>query len=63
MLWYPILTTGAQAAMVRSLPRHLPRGALPRGPLPGRAARPRHDRLGLFVVNPPFALGERGCIG
>jgi len=58
MLWYPILTTGAQAAMVRSLRRTFPEALSHEVRFP--PARPGHGMIGsgLFVVNPPFGLGD-----
>ncbi|MBF9057798.1 23S rRNA (adenine(2030)-N(6))-methyltransferase RlmJ [Rhodobacterales bacterium HKCCSP123] len=56
MLWYPILATGAQSGMVRSLRQTFPEALLHEVRFP--PARPGHGMIGsgLFVVNPPFGL-------
>jgi len=58
ILWYPLLTAGAEgpmlAALARAFPHHL------RHDLRFAPARDGHRMLGsgLFVVNPPFGLGD-----
>lgn len=58
MLWYPILTSGLQLPMVRSLRATFPDGLSHEVRFP--PARPGHGMTGsgLFVVNPPFGLPE-----
>lgn len=58
MLWYPILTSGLQLPMVRSLRATFPDGLSHEVRFP--PARPGHGMTGsgLFVVNPPFGLAE-----
>ena len=63
-LWYPILTHGAQAAMVQSLRRALPEGLSHEVSFP--PARPGHRMIGsgLFVLNPPYGLtNELNALG
>jgi 23S rRNA (adenine2030-N6)-methyltransferase len=56
MLWYPVLTNGAQTAMVRALRGSFPDALSHEVRFP--PARPGHGMIGsgLFVVNPPFGL-------
>ncbi|MDG3042620.1 23S rRNA (adenine(2030)-N(6))-methyltransferase RlmJ [Roseicyclus marinus] len=58
MLWYPILTSGLQIAMVRSLRVSFPEALSHEVRFP--PARPGHGMTGsgLFVVNPPFGLSD-----
>jgi 23S rRNA (adenine2030-N6)-methyltransferase len=58
MLWYPILATGAQSGMVRDLRRAFPEALSHEVRFP--PARPGHGMTGsgLFVVNPPYGLGD-----
>ena len=56
MLWYPVLTTGAQAPMLRALHAALPEALTHEvGFAPARAGH-RMVGSGLFVVNPPYGL-------
>jgi 23S rRNA (adenine2030-N6)-methyltransferase len=61
MLWYPILATGAQSGMVRNLRRTFPDALSHEVHFP--PARPGHGMIGsgLFVVNPPFGLGDEAA--
>jgi len=60
-LWYPILTSGAQTPMVRSLRAAHP-GALI-SEVRFAPARPGHGMVGsgLFVLNPPFPLAAEAA--
>jgi 23S rRNA (adenine2030-N6)-methyltransferase len=56
VLWYPILTHGAQTTMVQSLRNAHPEGLSNEVTFP--PARPGHRMIGsgLFVLNPPYGL-------
>lgn len=56
MLWYPVLTNGAQTAMVTALRDAFPDALSHEVRFP--PARPGHGMIGsgLFVVNPPYGL-------
>ncbi|NKX43030.1 23S rRNA (adenine(2030)-N(6))-methyltransferase RlmJ [Roseicyclus persicicus] len=58
MLWYPVLATGLQAAMARSLRASFPDALSHEVRFP--PARPGHGMTGsgLFVINPPFGLSD-----
>ncbi|MBV2360434.1 23S rRNA (adenine(2030)-N(6))-methyltransferase RlmJ [Thalassococcus sp. CAU 1522] len=55
-LWYPVLISGAERAMVNRLGAELPQGWRHEVRFP--PARPGHGMVGsgLFVLNPPFGL-------
>ena len=61
MLWYPILTSGVQSGMVRSLRKSFPEALSHEVRFP--PARPGHGMIGsgLFVVNPPFGLQDEAA--
>ena len=57
LLWYPILTNGAQASMVGAL-KEIDGGIVHEVAFP--PARPGHGMIGsgMFVLNAPYGLGE-----
>jgi 23S rRNA (adenine2030-N6)-methyltransferase len=61
MLWYPVLTSGLQAGMVRTLRATFPDALSHEVRFP--PARPGHGMTGsgLFVVNPPFGLADEAA--
>lgn len=58
MLWYPILTSGAQVPMLRALHTDHPQALTHEVRFP--PARDGHRMIGsgLFIVNPPYGLGS-----
>lgn len=61
MLWYPVLASGLQAGMVRTLRATFPEALSHEVRFP--PARPGHGMTGsgLFVVNPPFGLADEAA--
>ncbi|WP_298838789.1 23S rRNA (adenine(2030)-N(6))-methyltransferase RlmJ [uncultured Roseobacter sp.] len=60
-LWYPVLTSGAERAMVRRLRADHPAGFSHEVRFP--PARPGHGMVGsgLFVINPPWGLQDEAA--
>lgn len=61
VLWYPVLTSGAQAGMVRTLKNNRPEAFCHEVSFP--PARPGHGMVGsgLFVINPPWGLADEAA--
>jgi 23S rRNA (adenine2030-N6)-methyltransferase len=61
MLWYPILTSGAERAMVRALQGSFPEALLSEARFP--PARPGHGMVGsgLFVLNAPWGMSDEAA--
>ena len=59
MLWYPVLTNGAQRDMIRTLDALQIEGAI-RHEVSFAPARPGHGMIGsgLYVINPPWGWAE-----
>ncbi len=55
-LWYPILTTGAEAAMVRALRKAHPQALCHEVRFPPVRKGHRMIGSGMFVLNPPYGL-------
>lgn len=61
LLWYPILTDGRHAQMVRTLTKQHPDALISEVGFP--PARPGHGMVGsgLFVLNPPWGLADEAA--
>jgi 23S rRNA (adenine2030-N6)-methyltransferase len=61
MLWYPILVSGAHAAMLAALSAAFPLGLQHEVRFPPARAGHRMVGSGVFVVNPPFGTGDEAA--
>jgi 23S rRNA (adenine2030-N6)-methyltransferase len=61
LLWYPMLTGGSHAPMLRALEAAFPGALRSEVRFPPVRAGHRMEGSGMFVVNPPFGLAEEAA--